>query len=136
MFYFYHCYFHVQYNYFSKIYQLLLIYNTFFFSIPKRFLISLITLLLISLFSFFSLKIFVISPISMLLIVLFSLLSLKRFLISLIPVSFSPFFNLKRFIISLIMLFFIFYLFQALNFSSLYIVKKLLFLNKEIYYSP
>ena len=71
----------------------------------KRFLISLNILFLIALFSFFS---------------------LERFLLSITVVSFISFFILKRFLISLIMLFSIFYLFQTLNFLSLYVVKKLI----------
>ena len=55
--------------------------------------------------------------------------SLKRFLISLIAVSFvsfCSFFNLKRFLTSLIMLVLCFYLLQALDVSSLYVLKKII----------
>ena len=100
----------------------------------KKFFISRISLFLIALFSFFSLKRFLTSPLTLFLIALFSFFSLKRLLISLIVVSFS-FFQLKIFLISLITLFSIFHLFQALNFSSLHIVKNNTFLkNKSLLY--
>ena len=51
--------------------------------------------------------------------------SLKRFLISLIVASSISFFTLKWFFKYLIMLFYIFYLSQAMNFLSLYVVKKI-----------
>ena len=82
---------------------------------------------------FFQSKRFLISPISLFLTSLFSFIRLKRFVIYLTVVSFISFFRLKRFLVSLIMLFSIFYLFQAFKFSSLYIV--IFFLNK-IYYTP
>ena len=106
MFYFYHHYLHIQCKCYSKNYLLLLVCNNLLSSCSKRFLISLFTLSLIASFSFFS---------------------LKRFLTSLFVVLSILFFSLRRFLTSLIMFSSIFFgLFSALNFSSLYVVKKLI----------
>ena len=107
MFYFYLDCFHIQYNFSSENYLLLLVYN----NLPclKMFLISLIILSFIASFSFFS---------------------LKRFLTLLIVLPSISFFSLKRVFTYLIMLSFVFYLFPALfSFVSL----KECFLPKTCY---
>ena len=94
MFYFYHHYFRIQYNFYSKNYLRLLAYNNFsssFFS--KRFLISPSIISLIALFSFSSPKTFQTSVSIMSLIALFSFSGIKRFLMSLIVVSVVSYFR-------------------------------------------
>ena len=81
----YHRYFHIQYNYYSKNYLLLLVYNNLF--------LHALFLFLIALFFF----------------------NLKRFFTSLIIVSYIYFFSLKRFFLSLIKLSSIFLSFTSLE---------------------
>ena len=137
VFYFDHLDFRIQYDYYSKNHQLLLVYNNFSFYYWKRFLISLITLSLISSFYFFSLKRFFVSPVTLFLIALFSFFSLKRFLISLLVASFGSFFSSKKisyiFLYDVIFYFFIyfFYLFQAWTFHPCILWKKLFSLKKQ-----
>ena len=130
MFYFYHRYFYIQYNYYSKNYLFYWFIKIFFFVI-KSFLIFLTILFLVALFCFFSLRRFLRSFFNYR--VTYFFFNCRIFLSSLALVSSISFFTLKRFLTCLIMLFYFFWLFQACNFSLLYLVKKndQLFLKKN-----
>ena len=121
MLYFYHRYFRIQHNCYSKNYLLLLVYYNFLLlHSQKAFLIYLSIISQIA-FSVSSLNTFLISLSILSLMALFSFSSLKRFLMSLIMVSIVSFFSfssLKRFLTSLC------FLLQAVDFPSLYVVKK------------
>ena len=178
MFYFYHCYFRIHYNYYSKNYQLLESLETlrnlfrikkenkaikgriirdirslfehkeeenyykpvlimfFFFMLKKT--CNIFNYSVFHCFFYYSKNISYISMIKKISNIskhsIFNyfifFFNLERYFVSLIAVSFVSFlsfFNLKRFLTSLIMFLLYFYLLQACNCSSLYVVKKIIF---------
>ena len=125
---FYHLYFYIQNNFYSKNYWLIywFIYwiTLYWFIRISFFMFKVIP----SVCNYFVFNCFV-----------FFFWS-KRVIVSLIAalfVSFFSFFNLKRFLISLVMSSSKFYILQALHFSSLYVVKKSIYVFWiKIYYTP